>query len=56
MDQRPIVVFLYLKGFSAKDIHPKLVQVLASDAIAYATVTKNLRNNLIVQNEPEAED
>jgi hypothetical protein len=58
MDQRSIVVFLHLKGLSAKakDVHTKLVQVLESDIIAYSTVTKYMRNDIILQNEPEAED
>jgi hypothetical protein len=49
-------VFLHLKGLSAKDVHTELVQVLASEAIACSTVTKYIWNNVILQNEPEAED
>jgi hypothetical protein len=51
-------VFLQVKGRSAKtrDIHTEVVQVLASDAISYSTVTKHMRNDIILQNEPEAED
>jgi hypothetical protein len=58
MDQRSIVVFLHLKGLpaKAKDVHTELIQVLGSDAIAYSTVTKYIRNDLIWQNEPEAEE
>jgi hypothetical protein len=56
MEQRSIVVFLRLKRLSAKDVHTELSQVLESDAITYSTVTKYLRNNAILQNEPEAED
>jgi hypothetical protein len=58
MDRRSIVVFLYLKGHSAKakDVHTELVQVLGPDAIAYSTVTKYLRTDVILQNEREAED
>jgi hypothetical protein len=55
MDQRQIVVFLHLKGLSAKDVHTELVELLASDAIACSTVTKYMRNDVILQNEPEAE-
>jgi hypothetical protein len=46
-----------LKGLSpkAKNFHTELVQVLGSDAIASSTVTKPIRNNVILQNEPEAE-
>jgi hypothetical protein len=51
-------VFLHLKEFSAKDVHLALVQVLGSDddAIAYSTLTKYIRNDVILQNESEAED
>jgi hypothetical protein len=47
-----------LKGLSAKvkDIHTELVQALGSDAMAYSTVTKYIRNDTILQNESEAED
>jgi hypothetical protein len=43
MDQRPIVLFLSMKGLSAQDIHGELVTVLSSDAIGYSTVAKYLR-------------
>jgi hypothetical protein len=58
MDQRSIVVFLHLTRLSAKakDVHTELVQVLGSDAIAYLTVTKDIQKDVILQNEPEAED
>jgi hypothetical protein len=58
MDQRSIVVFLHLKGLSAKakDVDTELVQVLGSDAIAYSTVPNNLWNDVILENQPEAED
>jgi hypothetical protein len=58
MDQRPIVVFFYLKRLSAKakDVHTELVQILASDTIACSSVTKEIPNDAILQNEPEAED
>jgi hypothetical protein len=51
MDQRSIVVFLHLKGLSAKakDIRIELVQVLASHAMAYSTMTKLLQNDVILQ-------
>jgi hypothetical protein len=69
MNQRSIVVFLYLKGFSikvkvkvkakakakakvkARDVHIELVQVFGSGAIPYSTVTKYIRNDVILQNE-----
>jgi hypothetical protein len=58
MDERSIVMFLRLKRLSAKakDVHTELVQVVASDAIAYSTVTKYIRNDVVLQNEPKAED
>jgi hypothetical protein len=66
MDQRSILVFLHLKGLSAKskakakakvkDVHTELVQVLGPDAIAYSTTTKYIRKDAVFQNEPEAED
>jgi hypothetical protein len=58
MDQRSIVVFLHLKGLSAKakDVHTDFVQILGSDAIACSAATKDIRNFAILQNETEAED
>jgi hypothetical protein len=58
MDHTSIFVFLYLKWLSAKAkyVHTELVQVLGSDAITYSTVTKYLRNDLMLQNEPEAKN
>jgi hypothetical protein len=51
-------MFPHLKGLSvkAKDVHTELVQVLESDSIAYSTVTKYIRNNIILQNEQETEN
>jgi hypothetical protein len=50
-------VFLYLKGLSAKarDVCTELAKALASDAIACSSVTKDRRNHVILQNEPEIE-
>jgi hypothetical protein len=70
MDQRSIVVFLHLKRLSAKvkakakakvkakakDVRTELVQVFGSDSIAYSIVTKYFQNDVILQNEQEAED
>jgi hypothetical protein len=56
LDQRSIAVFLHMKGLSVKDIHTKLVQVHGSDAIAYSTVTKYLRSDIVLQNEPGVEN
>jgi hypothetical protein len=63
-------VFLHLKGLSAtatatakakakakaKDVHTELVEVVGFDAVSYSNVTKYIRNNIILQNEPEADD
>jgi hypothetical protein len=58
LDQRSIIIFLHLKGLSAKDIQTKLVELFRYDAIAYSTVTKHTWKDLILQSEPEpkAED
>jgi hypothetical protein len=55
MDQSSIVVFLHLKELSAKDLHTEIVEVLESEAMAYSTVTKYIRNDIILQSEAEAE-
>jgi hypothetical protein len=47
MDQRPIVLFLSMKGLPAQDIPGELVGVLSSDAVGYSTVTKYLRETRI---------
>jgi hypothetical protein len=47
MDQRPIVLFLSMKGLSAQDIHGELVAVLGFDAIGYSTVTMYRRQTRI---------
>jgi hypothetical protein len=51
-------VFLRLKGISAKakDVHTEPVQVLGSNAIGSSTETKDRRNDVILQNAPEAGD
>jgi hypothetical protein len=56
MDQGSIVMFLNLKEPSAKakDICTELVQVLGFDAVAYSIVAKDIQNDVILQNEPEA--
>jgi hypothetical protein len=58
MYQKSIVAFLHLKGLSVstKDVHIELVQVLESNATAYSTLTEYVRKDVILQNEPEAED
>jgi hypothetical protein len=51
-------MFLHLKRLSAKakNIHTEFVHVLRSDAIADLIVTKYIQNDIISENEPEAED
>jgi hypothetical protein len=51
-----IAVFLHLKGLSAKGVRIDLVQVLRSDAIADSTGAKYIRRDVILHNEPEAEN
>jgi hypothetical protein len=49
-------VFFHLKGLSIPYLHTESVQEVRPHAIAYSTVTKYIRNDAILQNEPEAED
>jgi hypothetical protein len=58
MNQRPIVLSLHLKGLSDKDkdVRTAFVHVIGSDVIASLIMTKQIRNNVILQNAPEAED
>jgi hypothetical protein len=42
MNQRPICLFLAIKGLPAQAIHNELVAVLGADALAYSTVTNSL--------------
>jgi hypothetical protein len=39
MDQRPIALYLSMKGLSATLIHQELVDTLSPEAAAYSTVT-----------------
>jgi hypothetical protein len=43
MDQQSICLFLIDKGLLAQTVHTELVSVLGSDAVAYSTITKYLR-------------
>jgi hypothetical protein len=43
MEQRMIVAYLDLKGISARTIHTDLVATLWSNAVAYSSVTRHLR-------------
>jgi hypothetical protein len=42
MDQKPIVLYLRMKGMVLDDIHYNLVRTLRKDAVAYLTVTNML--------------
>jgi hypothetical protein len=44
MDQKPIVLYLRMKGMILDDIHDDLVRTLGKDAVAYSTVTKCARS------------
>jgi hypothetical protein len=43
MDQGSIALYLSMKLLSAKAIHQELVQTLSAEAVAYYTVTWDLR-------------
>jgi hypothetical protein len=43
MDQRSICPFFAMKGLSARDVHNELLAVLGLNAIAYSTLTNDLR-------------
>jgi hypothetical protein len=43
MTQRPIVVYLSLKGMSVREIHDEIVATLRPDAVSYSLVTRDLR-------------
>jgi hypothetical protein len=44
MDQKPIVLYLRMKGMTLDAIHDDLVRTLGKDAVAYSTVTKYARS------------
>jgi hypothetical protein len=44
MDQRPIILYLWMKGMVLDAIHNDLVCTLGRDAVAYPTVTKFARS------------
>jgi hypothetical protein len=44
MDQKPIVLYLLMKGMTLDAIHNDLVRTLGKDAVAYSTVTKYARS------------
>jgi hypothetical protein len=44
MDQKPIVLYLRMKGMGLDAIHDDLVRTLGKDSVAYSTVTKYARS------------
>jgi hypothetical protein len=44
VDQKPIVIYLRMKGVTLDAIHDDLVRTLGKDAVAYSTVTKYARS------------
>jgi hypothetical protein len=44
MNQKPIVLYLWVKGMALDAIHDNLVRTLGKDAVAYSTVTKYARS------------
>jgi hypothetical protein len=44
MDQKPLVLYLRMKGMAREAIHEVLVRTLGLDAVAYSTVTKYARS------------
>jgi hypothetical protein len=41
MNQKPIILYLRMKGMALDAIHDDLVRTLGKDAVAYSTVTKH---------------
>jgi hypothetical protein len=44
MDQKPIALYLPMKGMALDAIHDDLVRTLGKDAVAYSTVSKYTRS------------
>jgi hypothetical protein len=44
MDQKPIVLYLRMKGMALNAIHDDLVRTLGKDVVVYSTVTRYARN------------
>jgi hypothetical protein len=44
MDQKPIVLYLQMKGMAVDAIHDDLVHTFGKDAMAYSTMTKYVRS------------
>jgi hypothetical protein len=43
MDQKPIVLYLHMKGMALDSIHDDLVRTFGKDTVAYSKVTKYAR-------------
>jgi hypothetical protein len=44
MDQKPIVLYLWMEGMALDAIHDDLIRTLGKYAVAYSTVTKYARS------------
>jgi hypothetical protein len=44
MDQKPIVLYLWMKGMVLDAVHNDLLRTLGKDVVAYSTVTKYARS------------
>jgi hypothetical protein len=44
MDQKPIILYLWMKWMALDSIHDDLIRMLGKDAVAYLTVTKCARS------------
>jgi hypothetical protein len=44
MDQKPIILYLRMKGMALDVIHDTLVRTLGKDAVEYSTVIKYARS------------
>jgi hypothetical protein len=53
MTQCPIVVYLSLKGISAREIHDEIVATLGPDAVSYSSVARYLRDARFPPLKPE---
>jgi hypothetical protein len=53
MAQRPIVVYLSLKGMSAREIHDDIVATIGPDTASYSSVTRYLREAQFPPSKPE---
>jgi hypothetical protein len=47
MDQKPIVLYLHMRGMSLDALHEDLMRVLRENAVVYSTVTKYVRSEKI---------